>query len=67
MAAHFKHHSVVTLTEHAQEKAATVDCKPQFSDVHAGSMTFQNFDILQVLLQGTVLVASGGQVCVSQA
>ncbi len=62
MAAHFMHHSVITLAEQAEEKSALVDIKPELTEDLAGSMTFQNFDISQVLQQGTVLVASGGQV-----
>ena len=62
MAAHFIHHSVITLAEQAEEKATSAEIKPDPDEAPAGSMTFRNFDISQVLQQGTVLVASGGQV-----
>ena len=58
MAAHFSHHSMITLAERAEQKATLVEIK---SEPTEGAMTFQTFDICQVLQQGTVLVASGGQ------
>ncbi|KAL0040872.1 hypothetical protein WJX79_008076 [Trebouxia sp. C0005] len=58
MAAHFTHHSVITLAEQAEQNPTVVKIKPEPTE---GAMTFQTFDICQVLQQGTVLVASGGQ------
>ena len=61
MAAHFTHHSVSTLAA-AAEPATTASVKEEELG-EASAMSFQNFNISQVLKQGTVLVASGGQVC----
>lgn len=62
MAAHFTHHSVITLAEAAEPAAAASPVKVE--ELGAPSaMSFQNFNISQVLQQGTALVASGGQVC----
>lgn len=62
MAAHFTHHSVITLAKAAEPVTAASPVKVEELD-DASAMSFQNFDITQVLQQGTVLVASGGQVC----
>ena len=59
MAAHFLHHSVITLADHAEQTDAGSEVQLEAAE---GSMTFQTFDIGKVLQQGTVLVASGGQV-----
>ena len=58
MAAHFTHHSVITLAEQAEQNSTVIEIKPEPTE---GAMTFQTLDICQVLQQGTVLVASGGQ------
>lgn len=62
MAAHFTHHSVITLAEAAEPATAASPAKVE-ELVAASAMSFQNFDISQVLQQGTALVASGGKVC----
>lgn len=62
MAIHFRHHSVFTLADTAGVSAATVPTKVE-EPSNDQAMTFQNFKIAQVLQQGTVLMASGGQVC----
>lgn len=61
MAAHFTHHSVVTLADAAGPAIAS-PVKTEELD-GAAAMPFHDFNITQVLQQGTVLVASGGQVC----
>ncbi|KAL3139542.1 btaf1 RNA polymerase II, B-TFIID transcription factor-associated, 170kDa [Trebouxia sp. C0009 RCD-2024] len=59
MAAHFTHHSVITLAD-AAGPATGSPVKTEALD-GASAMPFQDFNITQVLQQGTVLVASGGQ------
>lgn len=62
MAAHFEHHSTATLSQAAglQSPTPTVTAEP--GKASTGGMILQNFNILQVLGQGTILVASEGQV-----
>lgn len=62
MAAHFKHHSPSTLAEAAVPTSGLFDVKTEDSKASAGGMSLQSFNILQVLEQGTILVASEGQV-----
>ncbi len=57
-AVHFTHHGVITLAEKAEQNPTVIEIKPEPTE---GAMTFQTFDICQVLQQGIVLVASGGQ------
>ena len=61
MATHFRHHSVATLADSAGVTSATVPIKVEVPS-NDQAMTFQNFKVAQVLQQGTVLMASGGQV-----
>ena len=61
MAAHFTHHSVSTLAEAAEPAMAASPVKVEELSA-ASAMSFQNFNVSQVLQQGTILVASGGQV-----
>ena len=62
MAAHFQHHTASSLAQQAESKPLNMQVKLEGSEASAGSMTFGNFDISQVLQQGTVLLASAGQV-----
>ena len=62
MAAHFTHHSVITLAEAAEPAITASPVKVEELGA-ASAMSFQNFNTTQVLQQGTVLVASGGQAC----
>ncbi len=57
-AVHFTHHDVITLAEKAEQNPTVIEIKPEPTE---GAMTFQTFDICQVLQQGIVLVVSGGQ------
>ena len=61
MAAHFTHHSVITLADAAGPATASPVKTEELGG--ASTMSFQDFNITQVLQQGTILVASGGQVC----
>ena len=62
MAAHFQHHTVSTLAKQAETKGPLLDTKLEKGLTSTGSMTFDNLSIDQVLKQGTILVASAGQV-----
>ena len=61
MAAHFSHHTVITLADAAGTAPAALPVKVEELG-NASFMTLQSFSIAQVLQQGTVLVASAGQV-----
>ena len=62
MAAHFRHHSSSTLADAAGPAIGMSAVKSEDSKASAGGLSLQNFNILQVLEQGTILVASEGQV-----
>ena len=62
MAAHFKHHSLASLLAATDDISEAVAMKAEAATAGTGGMTVQNFNLLQVLEQGTILVASEGQV-----
>lgn len=62
MAAHFEHHSAATLAQAAGLHYTAAAVKSEADKASTGGMTLQNFDVLRVLGQGTILVASAGQV-----
>ena len=62
MAAHFKHHSIASLLAALDDISEAVAVKPEPDTAGTGGMTLQKFNLLQVLEQGTILVASEGQV-----
>lgn len=62
MAAHFEHHCATTLSSAVELETNVLTSQSVPDKSTTGSMTLQNFNILQVLEQGTILVASEGQV-----